>query len=92
MSDRYLEHFDKYNDEKYCLAAVKKDGYALGYIHNQTDKICLAAAKENGYALPYVHNQTDKICLAAVKEDAGALGFIHDRHRLIWCMTKLGLI
>ena len=37
-----------------CLAAVKRNGYALAFVKEQTKEICLEAVKQNGYALRYV--------------------------------------
>ena len=37
-----------------CLEAVKRDGYALQYVKEQTPEICLAAVKQNELALRYV--------------------------------------
>ena len=42
------------------MAAVKQNGDALQYVHNQTPEICEAAVKENGYALQYVDSSIFK--------------------------------
>lgn len=42
-----------------ALTAVRKNGYALRYVHEKTPEICLAAVQQNGYALQYV----DERCL-----------------------------
>ena len=52
-----IEFFDKWSDEKYCLAAVKQDGIALQYVKEQTEAICTEAVKQNGYALQYVRDR-----------------------------------
>ncbi len=65
--------------EKEALEAVRKDGLALQYVHNQTSEICLAAVKKDGYALKYVKDQTPEICLAAVKKDGYALQYVKDQ-------------
>ena len=62
-----------------ALEAVKEDGFALRYVHNQTPEICLEAVKKYGFALQYVHNQTPEICLAAVKRDGHTLQYVHNR-------------
>jgi len=49
--------FEKWSDKKYCLEAVKKNGYALGYVKEQDKDICLEAVKNNGCALKYVKEQ-----------------------------------
>ena len=41
-----------------ALEAVKRDGYALMYVKEQTEAIALEAVKRNGYALRYVKEQT----------------------------------
>ncbi len=52
---------EDWNDPKYCLEAVKEDGYNLEYVINQTPEICLEAVKINGNALQYVKEQTPLI-------------------------------
>ena len=53
-SEQYAEAL-KWADAKYCLEAVKQNGYALRYVWKQTPEICLEAVKQNGYALQFVH-------------------------------------
>lgn len=36
-----------WTDPKQCLEAVKQDGYALGYVKDETREICLEAIKQN---------------------------------------------
>lgn len=75
----------KWNDEKFCLEAVKQDGLALQYVKNQTEKICLEAVKENGDALEFVKNQTLQICGEDVNRSLWANSFIKDlNHREYW--------
>jgi len=74
-----IEEFDRWSNEEYCLEAVKRDGYALECVKDQTEAICLEAVKETGSALGYVKDQTEAICLEAVKEDGDALGYVRDR-------------
>ena len=70
---------EDWNDPKYCLVAVKRDGLALRFVKNQTPEMCLIAVKRNGHALRYVINQTLEICLAAVKENGHALRSVKDQ-------------
>ena len=62
-----------------ALEAVKKNGYDLMYVIDQTPEICLEAVKQNGYALRDVIEQTPEICLAAVSKDGDALRFVEER-------------
>ena len=55
------------------LEAVKRNGYALKFVKNQTPEICLQAVKQDGWALRFVKEQTPEICLEAVKQDGDAL-------------------
>ena len=50
-----------WNNPKYCLEAVKQNGYALEYVKEQTPEICLEAVKQYGLALEYVKDQTPLI-------------------------------
>ena len=73
-------------DKKVAMKAVKQNGYALKFVHTQTEAICLAAVKQNGCALQFVHNQTEDICLAAVERDNYILQLVRDKklfHRLV---------
>ena len=59
-----------------ALEAVKRNGFALQFVMDQTEEICLEAVKQNGLALKYVQNQTEAICIEAVKEDGDALWYV----------------
>ena len=52
---------EDWNDSENCLAAVKRDGYNLRFVKNQTPEICLVAVKENGNAFQYVEEQSPLI-------------------------------
>lgn len=83
---RIPEEDKKWYDEVFCLGAVKRDGFALQYVKNQTEEICLEAVKNYVFkwdecALQYVKNQTDAICLEAVKENGMAL--LHIRNQTL---------
>ena len=43
-----------YDSKIEALEAVKQDGYALRYVHSQTEEICKAACSQSGDALQYV--------------------------------------
>ena len=62
-----------------AMKAVKANGYAVRFVHEQTEAICLEAVKQNGYALQYVHEQTEAICIEAVKQDGHALRYVDAR-------------
>ena len=81
MSIRDLGRMDKHA----AMKAVEQTGYALKFVHTQTEAICLAAVRQNGYALQFVHNQTEDICFAAVKQDSNMIQLVRDKelfHRL----------
>ena len=46
--------FEQWKDEKYCLKAVERNGYALKYVKEQTEAVCLKAVESDGDALKYV--------------------------------------
>jgi hypothetical protein len=68
-----------WNDEKFCMSAVRQNGYALQYVKEQTEQICLAAVKQYGYALVFVKNQTEDICLAAVRHNGIQLQYVKNQ-------------
>ena len=72
-----------WNNPKYCLEAVKQNGYALEYVKEQTPEICLEAVKQNGLALEDVKEQTIDICLQAVKQKGRAFRFVKNQTPLI---------
>ena len=57
------KEFLEWCDEKYCLEAVKQDGYALRYVKEQSEAVCLEAVKQDGYALQYVKEPSEAVCL-----------------------------
>ena len=36
-----VSEYECWYDEKYCLRAVKEDGYALRYVKEQTPELCI---------------------------------------------------
>ena len=78
---------NKQYEEK--LNAVKQNGFALGYVKDQTPEICMAAVKQNGLALGYVKYQTPEICLTAIKQDINAAKYIKDPEMLKQTMFTL---
>ena len=71
-----LSEYEQWENEAYCLAAVRQDGHALVYVKVQTPKICEEAVKQDGDALQYVKEQTPKICEEAVKQNGDALRYV----------------
>ena len=63
-----------WHNYKFCIKAVKHDGFALQYVKNQSPELCLVAVK-NGCALQYVKAQSPEICLESVAQDAFALEY-----------------
>ncbi len=62
-----VTEYEKWYDEKFCLEAVKRNGYLLQYVKDQTEAVCLEAVKSDGDSLRYVKDQTEAVCLEAVK-------------------------
>ena len=79
LKSEELLFFEKWDDKKQCLEAVKQNGYYLQYVKEQTDEICLEAVKQNGDSLQYVKEQTDEICLEAVKQDGDSLQYVKNK-------------
>ena len=65
-----------YDNEEYCKIIVKKNGWALEYVKNQTDEICKLAVQKYGLALSFVKKQTPEICKLAVQKTYTALAFV----------------
>ena len=65
--------------EAMCLAAVRRDGWLLEYVHVKTPEICLAAVQQNGVALMYVPEElrTPELCLDAVQQYGWLLRYVH---------------
>ena len=66
--------------EAMCLAAVRRDGWLLEYVHVKTPELCMAAVQQNGVALRCVPDElkTPEICLAAVRKYGYAVRFAPD--------------
>jgi len=54
MFSAKVEHLVIWSKEE-SLEAVKRNGYALQYVKDQTEAVCLEAVKQDGYALQYVN-------------------------------------
>jgi hypothetical protein len=73
-----------WSNKEFVLAAVRRNGYALQYAHNDLKKdkeIVLASVTEYGYSLYYVHDdfKNDReIVLAAVTQNGNSLEYAHD--------------
>lgn len=65
-----------WGNPEYCLMKVKRSGYAIDYVKNQTKELCLAAVRQNGYAIRYIREQTPEICWEALKEEYFSLKYI----------------
>ncbi len=74
-----LKDWNEWENENFCLEAVKQNGKALYYVENQTEEICLEAVKQNGNALQFVKNQTEEMCLKAVKQYGNALEYVKNQ-------------
>ena len=74
-----VSQYEKWYNQKYCLEAVKNDGFALRYVREQSEAVCLEAVKNYGFALQYVREQSEAVCLEAVKSDGGALQYVDKR-------------
>ncbi|MFH7767649.1 DUF4116 domain-containing protein, partial [Acinetobacter sp. BSP-28] len=52
--------------------SLKKYGFALKYVHQQTEQICQAAVQSNPQAIKYVKEQTEGLCYMALRKDGMA--------------------
>jgi hypothetical protein len=66
-----------------CIEAVKLNGYALRFVHHQTEAICMEAVKKAYDALRYVRNQTEAICIESVKQCGYELVHVHNQTEAI---------
>src|SRR5437588_225187 len=64
-----IRELKEWDDDNFCLEAVKQSCDAFKYVKNQTEQICLEAIRINWYALQFVHNQTKQICLASINKN-----------------------
>ena len=71
--------FEQWTDEKYCIKAVEKNGYALQYVKEQSEAICIKAVENDGDALRYVKEQSEAICIKAVEKNGYALRYVKSK-------------
>lgn len=62
-----------------CLEAVRRDGFLLKFIRNQTEEMCHRAVENGGCYIKYVKNQTRDLCLLAIEISPSALMFIKNQ-------------
>ena len=48
---------EDWNNEEYCLAAVKQDEWLLQHVKKQTEEICLIAVKQNSEVVKFVNKK-----------------------------------
>jgi len=58
------------------MAAVKRDGWAIGPIKNPSPEVQMAAVQQNGWALQFIKNPSPEVQMAAVQSDDRAIQFI----------------
>ena len=79
---KYINNMMKYSreivGEHAQLEAVKRNGYAIQYIHNPSEEIQLEAVKSRGGAIQYIHNPSEAVQREAVKQDGYAIRYIHN--------------
>src|SRR5437660_10212848 len=76
---KLISDLEEWNNEDFCLRAVKLNSDAFQHVHNQTEQICLEAINKNMHALEYVKNQTDQLCLAVVRQNGRALKYVKNQ-------------
>ena len=64
-------------DEASQLRAVKRDWYAIHWIHSPSENVQLEAVKQNGYVIRYIHSPSENVQLEAVKQNGYAIQYIH---------------
>ena len=52
---------EKYKTLEAQLEAVKRDCFAIQYIHNPSEYIQLEAVKNYGFAIKYIHNPSEEV-------------------------------
>lgn len=67
--DIFFKEIKHPQTESICLAIVKREGFSLKFITNQTFDICKAAVSNYPLAIEYVKDQTVDLCLAALECD-----------------------
>ena len=81
-SDALIE-FEKWENETYCMEAVKRNGYSLRYVKDQTESMCMEAVIPDGYSLRYVKDHPESMCMEAVKQDGDSLQYVKSKSTFI---------
>ena len=68
--------FNGNTDEKFLLAAVKKNSGAIQYIAAPSEAVQLAAVQRNGHAIQYIKNPTEAVQLAAISQNGSSIQYI----------------
>ncbi len=66
---KYTE--ERWNDHKYCLYAVRKDGNALAHVKYKVLEVCLEAVEQNVDALKHVRSKNMKRKLSLIMNMKG---------------------
>ena len=58
------------------LAALRQNGWAIGYIKNPSEEVQLAAARQYGWTIQYINNPSEQAQLAAVERNGYVIKYI----------------
>jgi hypothetical protein len=74
-----LEEWEAWLNADFCKMAVKKNGFSMSCVANQTPELCIVAI-ENGGSLKYIKKEliTPELCLMAVNRLGPNIGFVPD--------------
>ncbi len=67
--------------EELCIAAVKKNPWALRLVKEQTEEICLTAVGSFGLVLSLVKEKTPAVIKAAIKQNGMSLQHVPEELR-----------
>jgi hypothetical protein len=71
----------KYQTEKICIAACKKNGFALRDVLYQTKDIQMSAVGKYGASIQFAINPCDEVCIHALIEDHNAIKWVKSPSR-----------
>jgi hypothetical protein len=75
---------------KVCLAAVRREGTAIGLVPEQTEALCLEAVKQCGFAIKEILQPSQDVLYAAIRQNPNALGEIRNPSRDL-CLEAIRL-
>jgi hypothetical protein len=83
IGEKYYYETTNWSNADQTKTALKKHGYLLQHVKNQTPELCIEAIQSCPFAIRFVNKKTEELCLLAVKLNGLALKYVENQTKEI---------